>query len=447
MGNRPSRDQSRLQEEVTNTRQDRNTILTGGGTWAWNAGTGTLTWSANAYLSRGAKLVDTVTGPGSQINLGNAGKCAYVIVDRSSGGGILAVGQAYMTNALFNDDSVVVLGYRGSDDKFYFRNGTVMSDGDSKAFGMLNSVTDRDDVVADGNALQTIGFNYVMTSGQLAVYVGGMLQTLGTHYTETAVNQVTFTAGHIPVEDELISFVNIIGGEGPAGTSGSLQDAYDEGTNVEVVSGFPVHLWSATVGATVLSIGDGPYPGSTQNITFRSNRGILMQSGGVPGSNRGLRIEDNAAVSFFDFFPVDDGQDDFVAIYRRWGHAIRMYGGGEGLEFGVYSGAYPAGPGAWTGDGPLRWKIYTGTIDGAGASEAIPTGITSIQGLILAVRDNGVPGGWYVAQSNTVPDASRYLMSRYNAAGDIEILGRVTSPTIGASFWGQPYTLIVLHQG
>ncbi len=70
---------------ATAANQDRMTKLTKGGTWSWVSGTGTLTWTASAFMQI-AGLADTR----NEIVAGNTvlnadGQCAYVAVNRTAG--------------------------------------------------------------------------------------------------------------------------------------------------------------------------------------------------------------------------------------------------------------------------------------------------------------------------------------------------------------------------
>ncbi len=124
----------------------------------------------------------------------------------------------------------------------------------------MNSATDRTDILSDGDAVYAVGFNFLPGSHQLAVYVGGILQQQGLHYIEIGSNQVGFDDPYIPSVGELLSFVNIVGGEGPPG-AGNLQQAYSNGAQVLVNAGSPMAL-SNTDGTDTTSMFEIGHPSS-----------------------------------------------------------------------------------------------------------------------------------------------------------------------------------------
>ena len=436
-----NRQQTAESESQLNTRQDRNTFLTDGGTWTWDQGTGTLAWSGSARLCRGGVAVGVIT-TGSVTGLTTAGDVAYVDVSRTAGGAltVLAAGVS-ITDTANATDTRVILGVRGTDGKFYFRNGTVMSDGDSKLFGQLNTVTDRNDIVSTGVALNAVGFTYVTGSNQLAVYVGGILQILGVHYTETSSTQITFTAGFIPSAGERISFVNIIGGEGPAATGTvSLQDAWATGNAIDVSSGTGIVITSASTGQSQLLGQHDPGGGPTLKWVIGAD-GSFQSVGGESG----FTVRGNDLSANWGLLPLDDGG----------GSLLLFNGGGSGdgfritptgrVEFGAYSGSYPGG--SWSGGGGTKWLVRSGTTSGAGATVvAVGTGL-NVQGIALAVQD-GTTGRWILLESSTGLTANKNFAVVYDSsAGNVIIsdqVGGASAP--GSDITSQAYRFILFYQ-
>lgn len=90
--------------------QNETMALIGGGTWAFNSGTGVLSWSATANIALPG-LADSV----NQITAGNvtltSGQVAYVTINRSGSGGSLTVTVA-TESSLTLTDSLIVLARR-----------------------------------------------------------------------------------------------------------------------------------------------------------------------------------------------------------------------------------------------------------------------------------------------------------------------------------------------
>lgn len=451
------REQTQNAESVVNTRQDRNTFVTDGGTWTWDIGTGTLTWSSNFNIRRGGVTIHQVAGPGSVVGMTSNGNIAFIDVDRVAGGFVTVEGGSApgplinINDSTNSSDERLVLGVVGSDGKFYMRDGTIFSDGDSKPLGTLNSVTDRADIAASGGTTDTVPFTYNVGSNQLAVYVGGALMEAGLHYTETDPTTITWTAYGQPAAGERVSFVNIIGGQGPPGATGSLQTAYDQSRIIETAGtlGAQVHLWNsnAPLGGYFwpVLVGWGADDTTAQGWAD-ANGGLWANSGSA-----GLSIVDNINTDYWKMVPLDDGGKDLVLYYTENGAGIRFDSAG-GIEHGAYTPGltnYPGG--TWTpagSGGGLRWAIFTGTIDAGGADEVIATGLTNLIGLALSV-DDGNRGG-----TNALDQANQQFANKRISAFFDRVTGVVTfsgnlaqSQLIGSHLWGETYTLIVYYQG
>jgi hypothetical protein len=435
------RQQSKDLESQNNTRQDRNTFLTDGGTWTWDSGTGTLTWSGIARVRRGGYNSDAIA-PGSVTGMTSAGDCAYVDVNRTAGGGALTLqaGVAVGSNDNRTDERLII-GARGADAKFYFRNGTVMSDGDSKAFGQLNPATDRNDITANGLALQTVGFTFAAGTSQLAVYVGGILQTLGVEYVETGTTQVTFQAGYIPTAGEAISFVNIIGGEGPAATGTvTLQDAWANGNEVDVSSGDPVLIYNPSAVEALYIHDTSPVVGFP-NFSANSDGNVIISAG-----DRGYNLRDNLGTDYWAMLPLDNGTGSLFFLNSGGTGGLAFSKAASLLEFGTYTGAFPGG--TWAGDGGLRWKVEDGTLNaGAPTSIAIGAGLT-ILGVSVAIFDSGT-SLWQLQEFGSATDATRQFFVTYNeVSGDLTISGSPNGTGApGSGIDGEAYRIAIFHQG
>lgn len=108
-------------------REDRQLIITGGGSVSFDLGTSTVTWSADI------EIVSPISGFKLVIAAGDAdiaeGGCIYVNLTRAPVGNVaLAMLSA---GSVPNTDDAYVLAVR-NDDIVYFRNGVLLEDGDSK---------------------------------------------------------------------------------------------------------------------------------------------------------------------------------------------------------------------------------------------------------------------------------------------------------------------------
>ena len=155
-----------VQQTIVN--QNSSMRLTNGGTWAFNSGTGVLSWSSNANISI-PSLADSV----NVIATGNvtltAGQLAYVVVNRSGTGGTIApvvVNIASYTQA----DNNVVFAIRDAGGAIY------VGVNDSIIGGLATNVTGVV-AIANGGTGQTTAnaaFNALspMTTGGDVIYGG-----------------------------------------------------------------------------------------------------------------------------------------------------------------------------------------------------------------------------------------------------------------------------------
>lgn len=466
MGGDIKREQTAVSESQVNTRQDRNTFLTDGGTWTWNYGTRTLSWSADVKVRRGGLVTDTITGPDSVVLAGaGAARVLYAVVDRTTGGATLTPGvevlDAAENSAVLLTDGAVAVGIIGLDTAFYFRNGTVMADGDVKQFGTLNSLTDRQDVSATGSdTYASIAFSYVVGSNQLAVYVGGILLLDGLHYNEVGVagslsTTIIFTAGNIPLTGELISFVNIVGGQGPAGGSTSLQLGYDTGRHILTASSAtPVNIHNASgPPIPVLTAGIGTADADRRFYVLNSGSVISGRTGAANAGESGFFFQDSAAGAdaAWAFVPLDDGSGDAILYNNGSGQGIRLEKSTGAMAFGAYAGTYPGG--TWTDEGTggaLQWAIITGTIPSnpTGGPETVNLGLSTMIATLISIDDNGIAN--FALSSDfggtTIANKQHSVMFN-NTSGDIDIAitpGSVSQ--FGSNIEGEAYTLIVFYQ-
>jgi hypothetical protein len=527
---RPKRQQTRDLETHINTRQDRNTFLTDGGVWSWDEGSGTLAWSAPINIRRGGLATDTINGPSGIGGIQNVGEVAYVDIDRETGGQVLTVSAAALTldDVLNSTDTRIIIGVRGADDKFYMMDGTIFSDGDSKALGTLKSTTDRNEVTVSlgeatgtfslggqpnngdrveiggvfyefqtvivpasaihvkidgtatgtrnnlgkaildngipgtdygsgivehpdvtalsqgsfdilvtakvpgdaGNSITTtapintsnnliwsdttltggtepgvayVGFDYQFAAGgnvQLAVFLGGLLLIQGVHYAEVAESpgKIAFIVPHVPTVGEELSFVNVVGGQGPPGSGAGLQDILDNSPDADTSISGQMHLWSTVgsgIGVPLFSFGDDANPVSA--LTELRTKGYVWFRGGPGAGDRcGILFRDGNIINSWYFVPDPTASGDMLLFNNGPDQGFSVHKDGSGMEWGSWTGGTFPLTGSWAGDGPIRWTVIEGVFDAAGQLDPpnnyIDTGITSILGVIVSLEDTAASG-------------------------------------------------------
>jgi len=424
------REQGNDLESATTARQDRNFALTDGGIITWDAGTGELAWAGTLRVRIPGETVIGIAA-GSVTGLTSANDTIFIDVDRDAGT-ISAPGQSELDNAGNLSDGRVVLAVRGIDGKLYFRNGTVFTDGDVKTFGSLNSATDRNELIANGAAVKNVGFTFLPASNQLVVYVGGILQKLGLHYVETGTTQVTFEDEYIPSVGELVTFMNVVGGEGPPGTS-SLQSAYDNGTLIEAVDEAPVQLKSGDEGTEVLlQIG---HPSSTGGLAAAK----VDRDGELTVNRIVLRDLTNGTKAFI--FEVDqNGALRIRASASGAEYGIRLNDDDTGIEFGKFEDVNDAGESG----GAFRTTTFSGTTSGV-AETNVATGFTTIRGVIVSVFHSTL-GRYLVSGFADAASASREFYVSWTAAGVVTVSGASNGTgVLPTALQGQNCKILVFH--
>lgn len=427
----PKREQLNDIESATNTRQDRGLHLTDGGTLTWDSATGTLTWSGTLRL-RVPSVGGYAATAGALVGILAVGDSVYVSINRVSSG-VMTLAILNIVNSAFLSDDYIILATRGADGKLYFRNGTVFTSGDSKAFGMLNTATDRSEVVADGLALQAVGFNYVVAKNQLTVYVGGILQVLGTHYTETSSSQITFLAPYIPSAGELITYLNIIGGEGPAGTP-DLQQAYTSGNQINLTPGTPVELTS-TAGLATTALMRAGHASSAGGLNA-----VVMTRDGQILSNR-LALRDYTSGTYFFIAEVDaSGNARVRSLTPGNEYGVQINADGSGIEFGIFPSLGAPG----TTGGAFRASTFTGLTSAVGPT-IVGTGLSTIKSVSASVY-SALVSRYLVSGFADAQNAQGEFYITFDALGNVRISGNPNGTgVVPVGLQGQTYNLVVFH--
>lgn len=420
-------------------RQDRNTIIADGGdfTWVLAAG-GTLSWTDIisvfvAGLGKHTVAAGNIAGV-------NAGYGVFVTVSRDVVGGLtVSTLDLTLVTTLANDD-LILIGVRGEDNRFYFADGTTLDVGDTRALGTFGSSTiDRDKVLGDGVTTHfSTGFDYVMGSDQLLVLVGGIAVTRPGDYTEEDDNvdlkgdAVEFATA--PGAAEVITFINLAGGQGPSGPAGgqTLQEAFDGGGDG---AGSEIEV-SATSGPVVLHDDDD------------SAARLLLQAGTLSDPDLFQLYSDGGIVT--PRVTIPDGLGEFFTLEGVAGDLrIQHTGSSEALvvakKGGLYFTAADARPAGADATGVLV-ATYLGTLPDE-AVETVSTGITErILGVTLSIED---PDGDFWAQEMNLPsDTSMRLVVTYDwATGDVTVSGGTTkTEDPGVDFQLRDYTLLVFYR-
>lgn len=115
------------------TFQDRNMKLVKGGTWAWNSGTNTLSWSANAFIQ-----IPGLAENRNQINAGSAsltadGQVAWVDVNRDAGAPAVLTVQTGAISGMPTDVDRIIIARRNGADVVVGSHSMRLINGESKA--------------------------------------------------------------------------------------------------------------------------------------------------------------------------------------------------------------------------------------------------------------------------------------------------------------------------
>ncbi len=163
------------EDTVTEDDEDRNFKLIEGGSWSWNLGTGTLTWSADSYINIGG-----LDNSANTISAGNVaaiadGEVVYVSINRSGTGGIIAPSKAAIASYVPSQNKIIIARRLGN----YILVGDqiVLADGESKPLiesDLVNNDQDRNMKIIKGglwswdlatNTLSTTASAYISLPG------------------------------------------------------------------------------------------------------------------------------------------------------------------------------------------------------------------------------------------------------------------------------------------
>lgn len=424
------REQGDRLESSINTRQDRNTFLTGGGTLTWEGSTGTLTWTADLLLYIGTLAAPVTISAGSIAGVTPEPTCIYVLVNRATGGSV-SMASASVHAAVLDKDNAIVLAVRGPNSRLHFCDGTVLNDGASGSLGAPSPGIGQSVVDGDGGASYLVGFDYLEGTNQLMVVVGGLVQQLGLHYTETAGSpgEVEFQAGYEPGATEKIVFLGLNGGQGPPGPNASRQDAYTSGRTVATTSGQPLQNQNATPTEVLEQWGT---PGDSDAAYVRADGKMGMSA---------ARVSDSSSPG--DYWEQISLGGDLVFWNSDTGAAVRVDRDTGGYEPGTCDGSTftPAE------DGSVAMAyVEIGALDSVG-----PTTLSWTRGckglLVLAFNDTPVIQAWSAVEQSGLSSAGNELYAFYDSTIPAILLSGdlAGAQPVGANYRGNACRLIVFY--
>lgn len=167
-------------------REDRNLIISGGGTITWNAGGPGLNWTApfNIYSPSTGFLVQLQA---NTLNPVNGGVIRFDVV-RHPGSNVSAAAEAALI-AKNTDNSVVLAVRLGT--SLYFRNGFIMTDGTS---GSMEGLASGDFLLRDGTLPMT--GNLDLADFSLNNVKGISFNELDNHGNVSGAVPIDWTTGH-----------------------------------------------------------------------------------------------------------------------------------------------------------------------------------------------------------------------------------------------------------
>lgn len=408
---------------------------------SYSIGSGKLTWTEiisvfvpglGKHTIAAGSAID-VFGP----RVSDIPRGLFVDVNRDAAAALTLDAREVDDTTLLSRDTRIMLGVRGEDDRLYLIDGTVINDGDTRALGTFGNATiDRGADLGDGVTTHySTGFDYVMGVDQLYVEVGGIGLTVGVDYTEaddnldTKGDAVDFTTA--PGSGEVITFINLAGGQGPQGPAGgqTLQEAYDgggdgAGRSVAVSASKPVEIYEdGTTGTeTVLQVGTSA---DKTKAKLRSDGQLTLQE---------LRLADGSG----NYWSLKGSGGNLVLKHEGTTKEV-VFDDAGGL-FTRLAGTAPTGS---TGDG-VQIAEYAGTLTDE-AVTTVATGIVGIKGVLFALEDAG--GDRWVGEMNLSSSTTRTVVVTYDpATGDVVISGDVAKTAEpGEEYQTRDYTLLVFY--
>lgn len=510
------RNQTKDAESILNTRQDRNTFLTGGGTWSWDVSTGQISWSEDFVIQVGSAGQGTVVA-GNRAGLNGNGEAFGVTINRATGGVSGGVWNRFIGDPANYQDDAVILGVRQGF-RLYLRDGTVFDDKESKVLGSAERSTDRVDYASDGRLnpapyttaifqsqytagatdgtgliytdgaanfpgdipntggvpdtpsvidiytqgvfeiasvdsttqitlvsaaggglsgltadVYTEAIGYEVGSKQLAVFANGALQVAGgpNDYQESGAAgqisyQIVFNGGKEPPVAQPLAFIDIAGGQGPAGpeASATLQQTYDRSipSQINTTSPNPIDL-------------NAPNPG---DVVLRGRHGGGPTQSQLTGAGEWIANAFRVPDGFGDHFEFIQIANELVIRHTATNKGWRIDNQGKLSPYAAaLSPSY------------VRWSTYAGTFNATPAPVTIPTGITSgVWGAVFMLEDQVVGSRFYMGALQEAADATADVIISYDeTTGDIDIAGDFAgSGNPGGDFASGDYRLILFHQ-
>lgn len=154
--------------------QDRSMKLINGGTWSWNSGTSTLTWSSAAQVEIPG-LADSVNNIVAASAVLADGEAAYVSVNRTGPGGNLAVTVAAIASVPMADDVFIVARRTGSDVLIGRSFRLVNSESKTLDAGLSDQNKTFIGITTEGDSSPNYSFNNFISDGDSLITASGKL--------------------------------------------------------------------------------------------------------------------------------------------------------------------------------------------------------------------------------------------------------------------------------
>ena len=293
--------------------------------------------------------------------------------------------------------------------------------------------------------------------------MGGVLLIKDTHYKESVHasgygNYVTFSPGFVPPSSEIITFLNVVGGQGPSGSaSTTLQEAYLQGADITLEAGNsrPLTIKGSSAAdstiATKLIDNAGTLVGAT---SLGNTPGSVLAGSSATGKGYFIFSDNKADASKWYVGPLNDTSGD--ALVGRWDataastvNGITLRNTDGAIEFGSYtplSVAEPVLGGAWAGKGTLRWEVYSGTFDGAAAAVtiAVPAAtVGEIAGAAIRINTASLD---VLCSSDITSGTTEFYVLLDSGGNQIKIAGDLAGTgAVGSSYASQAFTLVVFY--
>jgi hypothetical protein len=175
--------QTELTTVHDNQWENLNAFLHGGGVISWDLGSETLTWTHDFLITFPSAAGDNTIAGGSQVI--ESGRVWYAVLDRSPGSSVPVTSEATVDDGSMpaNDNTIILAFHNASDGRIYLRDGTALTDGDSRRLGAaLSGIEFMYRAYGNAGRVHTLPDIYKVGTGDLMVYLNGIKCKTSTAY-------------------------------------------------------------------------------------------------------------------------------------------------------------------------------------------------------------------------------------------------------------------------